>query len=104
MGGVLFRDAFVHSLVSTTDQNDSLQRRELSGGLLIKRLSGGRKQYDRGAVTLWRLLGEQRFHRFKERLWLQYHPFAAAKGPVIDGAMPVAREIAQIVYMRFNEL
>jgi hypothetical protein len=45
----------------------------------------------------------QRFHRLEQRLGFQYHAFAAAERAVIDCAMPVVREGAQVMHAHVHE-
>ena len=45
----------------------------------------------------------QRGQRLGERLGLQYHPLAAAKGAIVDSAVPVVGEGAQILHSDRNQ-
>ena len=48
-------------------------------------------------------LNAQRAQRLCQRFRLQYHTFAAAKGTVVHGAVPVVRKCAQIVNADRNQ-
>ncbi len=61
-----------------------------------------RSELSRGARLCFGL-NPQRSQRFRKRLGLQHHAFAAAKGAVVHGAMPVMREGAQIVHAHFDQ-
>src|ERR1700722_6457636 len=99
----MLRDAFVDAFIAAADQDDSPQLRESPAGGLIEIFSGRGKQDDGGAIRALRIVAKQRFDRFEQRFGLQNHAFTAAKETVIDGAMAIAREIAQIVNVRFDE-
>ena len=43
-------------------------------------------------------------HRSRQRLGLKHHAFAAAEGPVVDGAMPVVGVVAQVVHVHLDQL
>ena len=45
----------------------------------------------------------QRLQTFKERFRLEHHALAAAEGAVIHGAVPVVRELPQIVDFDFRQ-
>jgi hypothetical protein len=46
---------------------------------------------------------KERLHRFEKWLGLQHHSLAAAKWPVIHGAMAILRERTQILYVHLDE-
>ena len=42
-------------------------------------------------------LGPDAFHGFEDGRGFEQHAFAAAEGPIVDGAMPVVRPGAEVV-------
>jgi hypothetical protein len=108
--GKIFGDALVDSLIPPAKKNNAVQLRIPSRGFLPKEVSGRRHQND-GRLRSERswLLGasqavpKQRFDRLKERLRLKHHPFAPAKRPVIDAAMPILGKHPQVLYVNLDE-
>jgi hypothetical protein len=48
-------------------------------------------------------VAENRFGRLEERLRLQHHPLAAAKRPIIDAAVAILGEYAQILHVDVDQ-
>src|SRR5208283_1095617 len=98
-------DTLVHAFVAPADQHQTLERRQFRRHFLRKALALRRKQDDGllrapGRMVSCSNFARRQLHRlqtFKERLRLQDHAFAAAEWAVIHGAVPVVRELAQIV-------
>ena len=107
-GNLIRREMLCHPLVDTfvapADQNDSLELRESSRRFLTKQLPCRGEQHDRrSGGSRWNIFAYERIHSFENRLGLHHHALAASKRPVIDGAMAVVREVAQIVNVCFDE-
>jgi hypothetical protein len=103
-GGEMFSDAFVDAFVAPAKKKDAVQLRVAAGGFLGEALAGGGEQDD-GGVRMERWPGggvaygmaEERFDCFEEWFGLKNHTFAAAEGAIVDGAMAVFGEFAQIL-------
>src|SRR5271155_743667 len=106
----MFGDPFVYAFVTAANQDDALQLGESPSGFLAEHGAGRGKQNDRGtlagncgrAQAFSR--GEQRFHRGEQRLGLHHHALAAAERTVVDGAMTIVRERAQIMNVRLDQI
>src|SRR5690349_16201711 len=103
----MLRHAFIYSLVAAADQDHPIKARKAACDLLAEALALRGKKDD----TLLRASGDsifarrqlQRLQTFKERFRLQDHAFAAAERAVIHGAVPVVRELPQIVDFDFRQ-
>jgi hypothetical protein len=48
-------------------------------------------------------MAQQGFDCFKQGFWFQYHALAAAKRPIVHGAVAVFRELPEILNVRVNQ-
>src|SRR4030095_3144596 len=103
-GGEMFGDAFIDAFVAPAKEKDAVELRVAAGGFLGEALAGGGEQDDGGVgVERWpgggvaNGMAEERFDCFEEWFGLEDHAFAAAKGAIVDGAMAVFGEFAQIL-------
>src|ERR1041385_6985135 len=92
--------ALVDTFISAADQQDLIQLRIRPRRRLIELAALRRHQNN---LLPRRFRRPDRFHRFKERPRFEQHAFTAAKRPVIHGAMPIVRPIAQIVYRDLDQ-
>jgi hypothetical protein len=92
-------DALVHTFIAAADHDDALQRGEAARSRLGEALALGGEQDDGlfGGVAGGFRGDVQRFEALEDGLGLQDHALAAAKGAVIDGAMTVVGEGAEVV-------
>ncbi len=106
----MFGDAFVHAFVTAADENRAILLREAASSFLIEAFTCSREKND--GRFLWRCnfccrvadrLVEERFDCFKKRLGLEDHAFAAAERAVVDGAVAVLRELAQVLDVNLHD-
>src|SRR5436190_14163460 len=91
-----FAHAFIKTFVMAGDEQQMLESGQFAGDCLVKGSSRRRKQNHASVFP------REAFDCFKERFRLEQHARPAAKGPVVHGAMPVMRVIAQIVQAEFQ--
>src|SRR5215468_8535575 len=100
----MFGDAFVHTFVATAEEEYAVLLRVALRRFLSEALAGGGEQ-NYGGVGFKRRLSrgvaygtaEERFDGFKERFGLEDHAFTPAEGAIINGAMAVSGESAQVL-------
>ncbi len=99
-------DALVHTFVAAADENRAIERGEVAGdGLregfslrgeqdngLFGGIAGGFRGYGDGVEA------------FEDGLGFEDHAFAAAEGPVVDRAVAVMRECAEVVRVNAGAL
>jgi len=82
----------------------------LARGFLGKQAARGRHKHNRGLLRrryfcfgISHTAFQEFFDRFKQRLRFQHHTFAAAEWAVVDGAMAILGELAQILNMNLRD-
>jgi len=110
-GSEMFGDAFVHTFVATAEEEYAVELRVAARGFLAEALAGRGEQNYGGVGIKCRLsrgvaygTAEERFDGFKQRFWLEDHAFAAAEGAIVDGAMAVFGEFAQVLNVDVDDL
>ena len=98
--GESFGDALVDSFIASADEDDALHVRELARGGLRESLALRGEQDNGLAAGVAGFFGRdgQRLDGFGERFRFEHHAFAASKGTVVDGAVAVVGEAAQVVH------
>lgn len=98
------RDALIDSFVAAADENDAVEGGETAGGGLSEALALRGEQDDGLAGGVATGLGRdlERFDAIEDGFGLEHHAFAAAEGTIVDGAMTVMREAAEIVGVDFG--
>jgi len=100
----MLRYALIYSFISPAQKYDALEFRKVPRYFLPEHFPARRKQHNGGSRSRGRArFSRQRFHGLKKRLRLHHHAFAAAKRAVVHYVMPVMREIAQIMDVRFDQ-
>ncbi len=92
-------DAFVDALVASADEDHAIGLDELGGDGLGEGAALRGKEDDglaRGVAGGAGCEGE-RIEASEDGFRLEDHAFAAAEGPVVDGAMPIVSEAAEIM-------
>src|SRR5687768_14636765 len=85
-------DPLIDVLVMSTKQRDLVAPPESLGVRVREHSPAWRQENDRRASP-------DRFHRLEERLGLHHHPGSATVWRVIDRAVFVVREVAQVDYV-----
>ena len=109
-GREMFGDAFVNSFVPAAEEENAIQLGVTARGILREAFACGGKQDDRG-VRVQRLPGcrgasgvaKQRFDGLEQGFRLQDHAFAATKRAIVNGAMTVGGEFAQVLYVDLDD-
>jgi hypothetical protein len=91
-------DALVDALVAAADEDDAVAGGEAAGVGLGELAALGREQDDAGGGGAGGSGGDgEGFEALEDGLGLEDHAFAAAEGAVVDGAVTVVGEAAEVV-------
>src|SRR3712207_5947971 len=96
LGGVV-EDALIDALVPAAAEHEVILAGELVRHRLGEKLARGRREDHERRLNAVRRLGEDAVERLAPRLRLHDHSGPAAVRGVVDGAVPVVGEIAQVV-------
>lgn len=101
--GKMLGHALVDAFVAAADEQEFVELGVVAREGLVELATLRREKHDTAAGIVFRAPSKYRFHGFKDGLALQQHAFPAPEWPVIDGAMAVARPIAQVVDVDVEE-
>jgi hypothetical protein len=107
----MFGHTLIHPFIPPAYENETIQRCVPSCGFLPEKCSRSRHQNNgRFRIVHGGLLGaakapaKQCFDRLEKRFRFEHHPFAPAKRPVIDAAVAILSEQAQVLYVDLDEV
>jgi len=103
-GSEMIGNSFVDAFVAAAEEENAVESGVAASGFLRETFAGGGEQDDGGAGVEGGFGGgvadgmtEERFDGFEERLGFEHHALAAAKGAIVDSAMTVFGEFAQVL-------
>src|SRR5262245_6788368 len=101
LGGHRLPHPLVDPLVAAAEEHEAAEAGVTAGGVLVEAAAPRGEQHDRVAVAP--AVGPGRFRGAEEGLRLHHHARTAPEGGVVHGAVPVVREVAQVVHVDIPE-